>query len=150
MIYKALFHIDYDDGYIAYLNGIEFSRRNLGSPGSAVYHTTTTTALHEAEIYRGGFPEQLDINLDNFPLIEGVNTLAVEVHNYRSNSSDLSCIPFLTLGYGSILDGVTEPNEYITIPNSFMHTNFRLDSDGETLFLSSSDEDILDSVNVIE
>ena len=31
-----------------------------------------------------------------------------------------------------------------------MHTNFRLDSDGETLFLSSSNEDILDSVNVIE
>ena len=31
-----------------------------------------------------------------------------------------------------------------------MHTNFRLDSDGETLFLSSSDEDILDSVNVIQ
>ena len=43
-----------------------------------------------------------------------------------------------------------EPNEYITIPNSFLHTNFRLDSDGEALFLSSSDEDILDSINVIE
>ena len=150
VIYKALFHIDYDDGYIAYLNGIEFSRRNLGSPGSTVYHNTTSTALHEAEIYAGGFPEQLDIDLNNFPLIEGTNTLAVEVHNYSSNSSDLSCIPFLTLGYGSILDGVTEPNEYITIPNSFLHTNFRLDSDGETLFLSTDNETILDSINVIE
>ncbi|MEL1222802.1 MAG: CotH kinase family protein [Candidatus Neomarinimicrobiota bacterium] len=150
IILKALFHIDYDDGYIAYLNGIEFSRRNLGSTGSVVYHTSTTTGLHEAEIYAGGFPETVDIDLMDFPILEGINTLAVQVHNYTSNSSDLSCIPFLTLGYGSIVDGVTEPSEYITIPNSFLHTNFRLDSDGETLLLSTGDENILDSINVIE
>ncbi|MEL1233027.1 MAG: CotH kinase family protein, partial [Candidatus Neomarinimicrobiota bacterium] len=150
IILKALFHIDYDDGYIAYLNGIEFSRRNLGSTGSVVYHTSTTTGLHEAEIYAGGFPETVDIDLMDFPILEGINTLAVQVHNYTSNSSDLSCIPFLTLGYGSIVDGVTEPNENITIPNSFLHTNFRLDSDGETLLLSTGDENILDSINVIE
>ena len=150
IILKALFHIDYDDGYIAYLNGIEFSRRNLGSTGSIVYHTSTTTGLHEAEIYAGGFPETVDIDLADFSILEGINTLAVQVHNYTSNSSDLSCIPFLTLGYGSIVDGVTEPNENITIPNSFLHTNFRLDSDGETLFLSIDNETILDSINVIE
>ena len=150
IILKALFHIDYDDGYIAYLNGIEFSRRNLGSTGSTVYHTSTTTGLHEAEIYAGGFPETVEIDLMDFPILEGINTLAVQVHNYTSNSSDLSCIPFLTLGYGSIVDGVTEPNENITIPNSFLHTNFRLDSDGETLLLSTGDENILDSINVIE
>ena len=150
IILKALFHIDYDDGYIAYLNGIEFSRRNLGSTGSVVYHTSTTTGLHEAEIYAGGFPETVDIDLADFPILEGINTLAVQVHNYTSNSSDLSCIPFLTLGYGSIVDGVTEPNENMTIPNSFLHTNFRLDSDGETLFLSTDNETILDSINVIE
>ena len=150
IILKALFHIDYDDGYIAYLNGIEFSRRNLGSTGSIVYHTSTATGLHEAEIYAGGFPETVDIDLADFPILEGINTLAVQVHNYTSNSSDLSCIPFLTLGYGSIVDGVTEPNEYITIPNSFLHTNFRLDSDGEALFLSTDNETILDSINVIE
>ena len=150
IILKALFHIDYDDGYIAYLNGIEFSRRNLGSTGSTVYHTSTTTGLHEAEIYAGGFPETVEIDLMDFPILEGINTLAVQVHNYTSNSSDLSCIPFLTLGYGSIVDGVTEPSEYITIPNSFLHTNFRLDSDGEILLLSTGDEEILDSINVIE
>ena len=150
IILRALFHIDYDDGYIAYLNGIEFSRRNLGSTGSTVYHTSTTTGLHEAEIYAGGFPETVEIDLMDFPILEGINTLAVQVHNYTSNSSDLSCIPFLTLGYGSIVDGVTEPSEYITIPNSFLHTNFRLDSDGEILLLSTGDEEILDSINVIE
>ena len=81
IISKALFHLDYDDGYVAYLNGVEFSRRNLGAPGSPVYYNTTTTALHEAEIYSGGFPEQITIDLDQNPLLSGSNTLAIEVHN---------------------------------------------------------------------
>ena len=63
IIQKALFHVDYDDGYVAYLNGVEFSRRNLGEPGSTVYHDTPAAALHEAEIYSGGFPEQINIDL---------------------------------------------------------------------------------------
>ena len=150
IIHRALFHLDYDDGYVAYLNGTEFSRRNLGSPGSIVYHTTTATALHEAEIYAGGFPEQIDIDLNNFPILEGTNTLAIEVHNYTVNSSDLSCIPFLTLGYGNIMDEVSEPNQSIAIPNSFLHTNFRLSSEGETLFISTAEESILDSISVMD
>ena len=57
----------YDDGYIAYLNGIEFSRRNLGSPGSAVYHTTTATALHEADLSNIHLMISLNcIRLENF------------------------------------------------------------------------------------
>ena len=150
IVHRVLFHLDYDDGYVAYLNGTEFSRRNLGNPGSLVYHTTTATALHEAEIYAGGFPEQIDIDLSNFPILEGTNTLAIEVHNYTVNSSDLSCIPFLTLGYGSIMDEVSEPNQSIVIPNSFLHTNFRLSSEGETLFISTAEESILDSISVMD
>ena len=50
IILKALFHIDYDDGYIAYLNGIEFSRKNLGSTGSVVYHTSTATEIGRAHV----------------------------------------------------------------------------------------------------
>ena len=145
-IAKALFHLDYDDGYVAYINGVEFSRRNLGAPGSPVYYNTTTTALHEAEIYSGGFPEQVVIDLDQYPLNNGVNTLAIEVHNYSSNSSDLSCIPFLTLGYNIITQGTNDPNELMELPNSFLHTNFRISSNGETLVLSDENENVLDSV----
>ena len=145
-IVKALFHLDYDDGYVAYLNGIEFSRRNLGAPGSPVYYNTTTTALHEAEIYSGGFPEQIIIDLDQYPLIDGLNTLAIEVHNYNSNSSDLSCIPFLTLGYNTISQENNEPNDLMQLPESFLHTNFRISSGGETLILSDENEVVLDSI----
>ena len=98
-ISKALFHIDYDDGYIAYLNGVEFSRRNMGSIGDDVSYNQNATDLHEAELYQGIFPESVDINLEEHSLNIGNNTIAIEVHNFGSNSSDLSCIPFLTLGY---------------------------------------------------
>ena len=36
IIQKALFHVDYDDGYVSYINGVYFSRRNLCEPGSSI------------------------------------------------------------------------------------------------------------------
>ncbi len=146
IVLKALFHIDYDDGYIAYLNGVEFSRANLGSAGSNVDYNTTTTALHEAEIYSGGFPERIPINLNEFPILAGTNTLAVQVHNYSNTSSDLSCIPFLTLGYEIEIENTIEPNELIGLPPSFLHTNFKISSNGESIILSDPSEIILDSI----
>jgi hypothetical protein len=146
MITKALFHIDYDDGYIAYLNGDEFSRRNMGAPNTQVYYNETTTGLHEAEIYAGGFPEEISIDLNEFPFVSGDNTLAVEVHNYNTSSSDLSCIPFLTLGYNSEIDNATEPHQLMVLPSSYLHTNFKLSSNGEDLILSDQEENVLDSI----
>ena len=146
MITKALFHIDYDDGYIAYLNGDEFSRRNMGAPNTQVYYNETTTGLHEAEIYSGGFPEEISIDLNEFPIVTGDNTLAVEVHNYNTSSSDLSCIPFLTLGYNSEIDNATEPHQLMVLPSSYLHTNFKLSSDGDDLILSDQDENVIDSI----
>ena len=146
IITKALFHIDYDDGYIAYLNGVEFSRRNMGAPNTEVYYNETTTGLHEAEIYAGGFPEEISIDLNEFLFVSGENTMAVEVHNYNTSSSDLSCIPFLTLGYNSEIDNATEPHQLMVLPRSYLHTNFKLSSNGEDLILSDQDESILDSV----
>ena len=146
MITKALFHIDYDDGYIAYLNGEEFSRRNMGAPNSQVYYNETTTGLHEAEIYAGGFPEEISIDLNEFPIVPGDNILAVEVHNYNTSSSDLSCIPFLTLGYNSEIDNATEPHQLMVLPSSYLHTNFKLSSNGDDLILSDQDENVIDSI----
>ena len=97
-------------------------------------------------MYSGGFPEQVVIDLDQYPLNNGVNTLAIEVHNYSSNSSDLSCIPFLTLGYNIMTQGTNNPNELMELPNSFLHTNFRISSNGETIVLSDENENVLDSV----
>ncbi len=94
---RLLLTIDYDDGFVAYVNGVEAARAGLGKPGSAVTRTTLATS-HEA-----GTPEQF--RLDAALLAEGENVLAVEVHNSSLNSSDLSFIPALAASRLLIADG---------------------------------------------
>lgn len=146
-IVKILFHIDFDDGYVAYLNGKEFSRKNLGLPGSVLDYNTKATALHEAEIYNGGFPENIFVDLNEFPLSKGKNILAVEVHNYTSNSSDLTCIPFLTIGYKDPQIVNRKPDNRINLPNTFLHTNFKISTSGELIALVDSQGIVVDSVS---
>ena len=148
IISKIFFHIDYDDGYIAYLNGNEFSRRNLGASGSNVSYDETTTDLHEAELYQGIFPERINIELDQININSGENTIAIEVHNFGSNSSDLSCIPFLTFGYNTIQNETRDPNPSMELPNSFLHTNFKLNSSDDLILLSDPQENIIDSISL--
>lgn len=68
--------IDYEDGFIAYLNGQEVARRNLGQEPAFVYHDQP--AYNE----RFGRGEE-EISLAGFEhlLKAGDNTLAIQVHN---------------------------------------------------------------------
>ena len=59
---EAVFAMDYDDGYVAYLNGVEIGRGNCGSPGDFVAWDATLSVDQEAVLYGGGIPEF--INLD--------------------------------------------------------------------------------------
>jgi len=85
---------DYDDGFIAYLNGVEIARRNL--PGGAITHTTLASSAHECS--RGpassvpATEEKEFISLSPSQLISGTNVLAVSGHNSSTNSSDFSLI----------------------------------------------------------
>ena len=88
----AILSADYDDGYIAYLNGVEISRsHNLPDPGTFVPFDETTYYDHEASLYNGGLPDNifLDSLLLNNLLINGENVLAVQVHNVGLSSSDM-------------------------------------------------------------
>ncbi len=87
---ELLLKIDYDDGFVAYLNGIEIARRNLGAPGTPVPYDAATTTGHEA----GAF-ETIEVSDHLSDLITGSNVLAVQVHNADVNSTDLSMIPEL-------------------------------------------------------
>jgi len=149
-ISKLLFHLDFDDGYVAYLNGVEFSRKNMGMPNSQVKYNSKATALHEAEIKSGGFPEPILIDINKFPIINGENILAIQVHNYNEGSSDLSCIPFLTAGYNIEKDNTRKPDSRMTLPVSYLHTNFKIKSEGETIILRDALGAIVDSINTGE
>ncbi|MDA9120997.1 CotH kinase family protein [Flavobacteriales bacterium] len=96
---SLLLHVDYDDGYVAYLNGVEIARRNLGTVGVPVDYNQYTPVEHEAVLYAGGTPEGVDVPASQ--LIAGANILAIQVHNRNAGSSDLSCRPFLMIGTSS-------------------------------------------------
>lgn len=146
---QSLFlHIDYDDAFIAYINGTEVARNNIGNPGTPVPFDLPADNTHEALIYRGLPPEEYDLTPFLHVLNEGDNLLAIEVHNFSSTSSDLTCIPYLTIGTGELmyLDSLTHPLVQPFIPK--LHTNFGINSQGETLYLSRSDGVLIDSVQI--
>lgn len=101
-IEAMVLNIDYDDSFIAYLNGVEIARDLLSSGGQAAWNDLST-GLHEAQMYQGNYPNQytLDKSFVTANLINGVNCLAVQVHNESNTSSDLSSRAFLHLGIKS-------------------------------------------------
>ncbi len=70
-----------DDGVVVYLNGTEIQR--LGMPGGAIDHTTFANRLVDNAVIEGPFI------LSGDSLLPGVNTLAVQVHQINSTSSDI-------------------------------------------------------------
>ncbi len=52
---QVILHMDYDDGFIAYLNGTEIARSNLASSDFDAFASPD----HEAQLYSGGSPEAL-------------------------------------------------------------------------------------------
>ncbi len=96
--------IDYDDGFVAYLNGDEIMRRGLGEPGTPVFYNTFA-ASHEA-----GTPESFDLGSLSGLLRTGLNVLAIEVHNESYSNGDLSLIP--TLEVDSSFSPVVVINEF--------------------------------------
>ena len=55
---KAILHADYDDGFVAYLNGVEVFRSfNLSDEDDTVPYDATTNIDHEAQLYTGLVPE---------------------------------------------------------------------------------------------
>jgi hypothetical protein len=95
--YMVLF-MDYDDAFVAYLNGKEIARSNIS--GTPPAYNALANSLHEALLYRGIVPEEFQFNYEYAKSImrEGENILAIEVHNREANSSDLTAIPFLSVG----------------------------------------------------
>ena len=83
---NLILRVDYDDGFIASLNGTEVARANM--PAGDVSHDQVASSSHEA-----GSPQDFDISAFKDLLYPGDNTLAIQVHNHRPGSSDLTMIP---------------------------------------------------------
>jgi len=149
-VVTGVFHMDYDDGFVAYLNGDEIARANLGEPGFIPPHNYPADTTHEAHIYRGEPPEMFVIPNIRSLLRIGENVLAVQVHNYpdSASASDLTAIPFLTLGLSSPPDTLRPPLAMLPFPTFTLHTNFRLKAGGEFLGLVSPSGQWVDLINL--
>jgi len=147
-ITHLLFHADYDDGFIAYLNGVEIMRSDNFANSSPSYNEFTTYDK-EAVMYDGGMPESQLFDTDEVQnlLQSGTNVLAVRVHNASANSSDMSSNFFLSAGIASMNINYQSLPTWIQTPLVLPHAGFKL-SHGETIFISDSNEIIVDSVYI--
>jgi len=135
----AILHADYDDGFVAYLNGTEIGRSfNLGEPGTFVPYDETTSTDHEAQLYWGGYPEAH--TLDSLQLASlltaGENVLAVQVHNVGITSSDMSSNFYLSFGIADESTYYGPPPDWFEPPFVFNVSTLPIvviDTDGQEI-----------------
>jgi hypothetical protein len=98
-ISMALLNMDFDDGFVAWINGIEIARSNLGTVGDHPAYNVAATD-HEAVMYNQNTPPSYLISRQDLRgfLVNGTNVIAVQVNNTNNTSSDMSCIPYLSVG----------------------------------------------------
>lgn len=121
-IERLLMHLDFDDSYVAYLNGVEFSRALLD--GNPPPFDQTANGFHEAALYQGQIPAAVEMNLD--ALLPGENILAIEVHNESITSSDFSAIPFLSVAINNTSYVYQATPNWFTGPVDFTETHLPL------------------------
>ena len=133
-IESALLHVDYDDGYVAYLNGTEIARANMGNANPVPYDQPSGSPDHEAVLYTNGVPEGVLLNKQKIEdlVVQGSNVLAIEVHNISLTSTDLTSSAFFSVGisdnsttYGTVPDWFEEPLNFesSTLPIIVINTN---------------------------
>jgi len=138
--------IDYDDAFVAYLNGVEIARANIGVYGDHPAYNTYAYDEHEAKMYQNGnfsgafwIPE----NIIDSALKPGNNVFAIQTHNFNDGMDDLSSIPYLLIGVSDTT--VT----YFPFPASVhLHTNFNLTNTGQKINLINQSGTLIDSKEV--
>lgn len=129
--------LDYDDGFVAYLNDVEIARSNIGVYGDHPSYNTSAYDEHEATMYSTGnisgayfiAPEVIDAAIK-----PGNNVFSIQTHNYSAATSpDLSCIAYFLIGVND-----TAVTYYPFPAHVNLHTNFKLNSNGEILQLSNA------------
>ncbi|HON71684.1 MAG TPA: hypothetical protein PL153_11525, partial [Tenuifilum sp.] len=150
-IAMAVLSVDYDDAFIAWINGVEIAR-SAGLQGVNVNWDTPSSENREAVMYTGGRPTDFLIKKDILAsaLRNGNNVLAIEVHNTSSGSSDLTIIPYLSVG-------ITVSNSYYQLtpdwfnpPVTALSSNLPIviiDTHGQTV---QSDNEIVATMKVVD
>lgn len=126
-----LLKMDFDDGFVTYINGVEVARENVG--GNPPPYDTTANGSHEASIGGGAISSY---ELNNSILVSGTNVMSVQGYNTTIGSSDFSLIPTLseyfevnsnTIGNGTMTINPVKDfyeNNYIIIVTAFANSGW--------------------------
>ena len=97
-----LLTMDWDDGFVAYLDGAELMRSNAGTGPAEPANTALASPIHESSRgTSGNAPVTFDLNPVGGRLSPGTHTLAFIALNGTSGSSDLVLLADLSLGPAS-------------------------------------------------
>lgn len=143
-----IFDIDYDDGFVAYINGTEVARANVDEEFPE--YNDRASGEREAIMFNGGKPERYYLVTEEEYILEGENMLSIQLFNHDPSSSDLTIIPFLTGVFLSPTNVGDSPPEILDLPNRKFHTNYKISADGEALLLSNDQHEIVDQVPAME
>ncbi|MGQ9591114.1 MAG: CotH kinase family protein [Planctomycetota bacterium] len=98
VVQSLILSVDYDDAFVAYVNGAEIARSASapGSPGGTIAFGDLADGSREA-----GTPETFQVSPDPGLLVRTGNVLAIVGLNRTADSTDFSLIPALNVVYGS-------------------------------------------------
>jgi hypothetical protein len=80
-VQQFILHINVDDGYVAWLNGVEIGRFNVPA-GNLAFNASASSAIEPTLT-------SIEVNNPSKWLVAGVNVIAVQVFNANFTSSDL-------------------------------------------------------------
>ncbi len=86
--------IDYDDSFVAYLNGVEVARANLQQANTFVPRTAVATTTRNY----AGAQTTFVIDPAKNVLVPGANVLAIQAHNVSINDGDIAIKADLRIG----------------------------------------------------
>jgi hypothetical protein len=118
--------VDYDDGFVAYLDGVELTRQNVAGPiGDPVLFDMVASAGHEASCCSSPVNAPATFNLGPIGgrLAPGPHVLAFIALNDSADSSDLHIIPDLIAAKTQSDSGIAINNWYaLTTSNTVVLT----------------------------
>jgi len=137
IIERSLLHIDYDDAFVAYLNGVEIARSE-GLNDNYPAQDQLSDNNHEAKMYEGVRPEVFEIDKDilDQTLKTGDNVIAIQLHNLSATSSDMTSRVYFSVGLTTTDQQYNEVPEWFYIPWTFEGSTLPLmviDTDGHNI-----------------
>ena len=132
---NPLLQIRYDDGFVAYLNGVEIARRGIDTNKAAAYNSLSLSSRSNSLVI---IPESISSLYLSPNLVLGTNILAVQGANKSITDGDLLLLPEIVTSQIRYLSG-TNNERYFTRPSPGSPNGVGFDgASGEVLFSASS------------